>query len=77
AVTYQQRYRRLQQTFNRVRMELLLAQVRERDLRQEVQQLQNNDEANNILLWDFRVECVRLRNCLHEAEERIRLFESE
>ncbi|CAI2191817.1 16278_t:CDS:1, partial [Funneliformis geosporum] len=50
---------------------------RERDLRQEVQQLQNNDEANNILLWDFRVECVRLRNCLHEAEERIRLFVSE
>ncbi|CAI2196839.1 15641_t:CDS:1, partial [Funneliformis geosporum] len=41
-----------------VRMELSLAQVRERDLRQEVQQLQNNDEANNILLWDFRVECV-------------------
>ncbi|CAI2168675.1 11182_t:CDS:2 [Funneliformis geosporum] len=38
------------------RTELSLAQVKERDLRdlrQEAKQLQNNDEANNILLRDF------------------------
>ncbi|CAI2165139.1 5342_t:CDS:2 [Funneliformis geosporum] len=45
------------------RTELSLAQVKERDLRdlrQEAKQLQNNDEANNILLRDFVLNVVRL-----------------